>query len=150
MSSSSCLFSKEAESDDENEDENEKFLHNVAPPGGMKLPSLEGWRRGGVLRRLHAVAQRRGGSTLDPQPTPGPDGPLPSLEGILLRIPRASGASPYVKGDYLFNPSSRFITWLATIVRAADSGTDSCASGLDSPTDRSFCASSGWATKCWR
>ena len=28
----------------------------------LKIPSREGWREGGFLRRLHAVAERRGGS----------------------------------------------------------------------------------------
>ena len=63
-------------------------------------------------------------------------------------IPTKPSASPFVKGEfYLFSPSSRFITWLATIVKAADCGTANASSGLDSPTDRSFFASSGWATK---
>ena len=42
----------------------------------MRIPSREGWRK------ATAVAQRRGGSVLYAQPTPGPDGPCPSQEGI--------------------------------------------------------------------
>ncbi len=63
--------------------------------------------------------------------------------------PRASGASPFVKGEFSYcsvphpdsSPGWRPSSRQPTPERPAAS------SGLDSPTDRSFFASSGWATK---
>ena len=62
------------------------FSSTVASPSGMRnsrqSPPWGGRREGEVLRRLHAVAERRGGSRPRAQPTPGPDGPYPSQEWI--------------------------------------------------------------------
>ena len=45
---------------------------------------------------------------------------------------------------YLLRTSSRFMIWLATMVRAADSASGRPLSGSDSPVSRSFTASSGF------
>ncbi len=42
----------------------------------LKIPSREGWREGGFLRRLHAVAERRGGSVRRSKPPEVPPCPL--------------------------------------------------------------------------
>ena len=44
---------------------------------------MEGWREGEALRRLDTVVAPGLGLSDAPQPTPGPDGPCPSQEGIL-------------------------------------------------------------------
>jgi hypothetical protein len=56
-----------------------------------RSPPPEGWREGGVLRRFHAVAQRRGGFQ-DQQPTPG----------CRLRPQNPPEVPPCPRGDAVF------------------------------------------------
>ncbi len=70
-----------------------------------KIPSREGWRpkAAGV------------GPFSTPQPTPGPDGPLPSQEGIPLRFPDLHHAAPTGVGspmDKGYPCDSHELQWL--------------------------------------
>ena len=72
------------------------------------------------------------------KPAPGFKG-LPIVQGV-------HGEKFKVEGFkfYLFSTSSRFMTWLQTIVHAASSGAGSLGSGLVSPTAIRAAASAGW------
>jgi hypothetical protein len=52
-----------------------------ANTGGLKIPSRDGWREGEVLRRLHAVVERRAGCFVM-NAHPEAFGFRPSREGI--------------------------------------------------------------------